>query len=78
MADTILVKIVKIGESPKEAAVERGATVRSAIVAAGINNPDQYSVRYVGASSEVSLSASLTEDTTIVLTKKENITGGLK
>lgn len=78
MADTIVVKIVKIGESPKEVAVERGASVRAAISAAGISNPEQYSARYTGSSSEVNLGASLNDDTTIVLTKKENITGGLE
>jgi len=74
---TIAVKIVKIGEAPKEVGVTAGSTVRDAIVAAGITNPDAFSVRYVGAHSEVPLTASLREDTTIVLTKQENITGGL-
>jgi len=74
---TIMVKVVKIGETPKEAGIESGMTVRYAILAAGISNPDAFAVRYVGSHSEISLTTVLREDTTLVLTKQENITGGL-
>jgi len=74
---TIAVKIVKIGEAPKEVGIASGSSVRDAIVAANITNPDAFSVRYIGSHSEIALTATLREDTTIVLTKKENITGGL-
>jgi hypothetical protein len=70
------VKIIKVGEAPKEIMVEEGSTIGEALTTAGIRNADSFHARYLNSTTVVPFSTEIDGDTTIILTKKESITGG--
>ena len=73
---TVIIKVVKIGDVAKEVPIQGGTTVREVLTTAGYD-AEKFRVAYLQSNSEVSLNTQLFENSTLVLTKKENITGGL-